>query len=92
MSFADLLCAVENYKQILCLKQVKYVLTTSSQHGRMLYPTFAAGRASRVDPDRNLLRVRAQHVPALLPALSLHYRVTESYYMAPPGILIGFSQ
>lgn len=39
----------------------------------------------------NLHRVRAQHVSALLSTLSLHYRVTESYYMALLGILIGFS-
>lgn len=52
----------------------------SNQQGKVF------SRQLRQDSDWNLLRVRAQHVPALLPALSLHYRVTESYYMPLLGI------
>lgn len=63
----------------------------STQREKVFYPLFKAGHASHDGPDWNLLRVRSLHVPALLPALPLHYKVTGSYYMPLLGILIGFS-
>lgn len=76
-----------HYISIDCTNYIYSVMV--DRQGKVLYPLLDAGHAARGDPDWNLLGVRAQHVPALLPVTPLQIdRISQTLCSTIPPLCI----